>query len=209
MLNMKEPMQGTVNTDWQSTIRDMLKKLIREYELPAESLYLSDNYSQRGKNQGKLISHTVYIWEPDYPLNPNEEPGRNKLVVTIVPSTIKSKPDDVVLLLREEQEGDLHKYLPEDAELLEQTKTDIKAGTIKVRIKKQSPLLIEYIKQNTIYCLKGYESKATRFGCCSSFIQCSDAKKCVHENKLYGKACMYRSHLDAGEIFYGKNKNID
>ncbi len=47
------------------------------------------------------------------------------------------------------------------------------------------------------------------FGCCSMFNECSDAKKCVHENKLYSKACMYRRHLDDGRIFYGKNRNID
>ena len=34
-------------------------------------------------------------------------------------------------------------------------------------------------------------------------------KKCVHENKLYSKGCQYRRNLDAGRIFYGKNRNID
>lgn len=61
----------------------------------------------------------------------------------------------------------------------------------------------------TIYCIRGYQSKAANFGCCSAYIKCSDAGKCVHENKLYSKACIYRTNLDQGKIFYGKNKNVD
>lgn len=205
----EEPMKDMGYVDWQKAVRDMLAELVAEYELPEGSLFLSDNYSQKGKNEGKLISHSVCIWEPDYPPKPDEKPKQNKLVATIVPSTAKSRPDDLDLTLREDQEGDLHAYLPEEAELLEQTDGETKLGTIRVRIKKQSPSLVEYVRQNTIYCLKRYESKAARFGCCSSFIKCSDAKECVHENKLYGKACMYRNNLDAGRIFYGKNRNVD
>ena len=139
----------------------------------------------------------------------SEKPEQNKIVVTIVPSKAKSRPDDLDLNLREVQEGDLHKYLPEDAELLAQTKSDKEAGTVKIRLKKTSPNLTEYIRRNTIYCIKGYVSKAARFGCCSYFEKCSDAQKCVHENKLYSKACIYRENLDQGRIFYGKNRNID
>lgn len=215
ILSSGESEAGTVDSEgiedcsWEQNIQDMLEELIREYELPAGSLYLRDNYGQAEKTRNSLISHAVCIWEPDYPPMPNEKPGQNKLVVTIVPSKVKSRPDDLDLNLREDQEGDLRKYLPEDAELLAQTKSDKDTGTVKVRIKKTSPNLTEYIRQNTIYCIKGYVSKAARFGCCSSFEKCSDAKKCVHENKLYSKACIYRGNLDQGRIFYGKNRNID
>lgn len=37
---------------------------------------------------------------------------------------------------------------------------------------------------------------------------CSDAKKCLHENKLYARNCIYGSHLAEGRIFYGKNRNV-
>lgn len=48
-----------------------------------------------------------------------------------------------------------------------------------------------------------------RFGCCSRYLECSDAKKCVHKDIFYASAaCQYKSHLDKGEIFYGKNKTI-
>lgn len=46
------------------------------------------------------------------------------------------------------------------------------------------------------------------FGCCSSFIQCSDARQCIRTD-LRAKACIYRNqNLEKGKIFYGKNKNI-
>ena len=193
--------------DWRERIRITLSDLIKEYELPEGSLYLSENKGMNDKDS--IISYSVCIWEPNYPSIKDEKPGMNKIVTTISPSTVKSRPDDLDLFIRETQVGDLQEFVPDDAEVLTQTKSDKAAGTIKVRFKKQSLTLPEYIRKNTEYCLKNYESKADSFGCCSRFEKCSDAMKCVHENKLYSKACMYRTNLDQGRIFYGKNRNID
>lgn len=55
---------------------------------------------------------------------------------------------------------------------------------------------------------KNYSPKASSFACCARYEQCSDAKKCIHANQLYSKACEYRKNLESGKIFYGKNKNI-
>lgn len=49
---------------------------------------------------------------------------------------------------------------------------------------------------------------AFRFGCCSSFIECSDLKKCLHQGNPEYIGCYYKENLEAGRIFYGKNKNI-
>lgn len=198
-----------INLDWKREIRDMLESLIDEYGLPSGSLYLSDNYGHSAKHKDTITSHTVYIWEPDYPPAANEKPGKNKSVVTITPESGADISDTIVLNLREVQEGDLHKILPDDAEVLKRTKADMAAGMVRIRIKKTSPSLIAYIRENTVYCLKGYVSKAARFGCCSMFEKCSDEGKCVHENQLYSKACIYRNHLEQGRVFYGKNRNID
>lgn len=46
------------------------------------------------------------------------------------------------------------------------------------------------------------------FGCCARYEECSDLKKCIHPDIIYATACQYRSNLEAGKIFYGKNKNI-
>ena len=48
-----------------------------------------------------------------------------------------------------------------------------------------------------------------RFGCCSRYEQCSDAKKCIHPDSILSQACAYRRNLEKGKIFYGKNRNID
>lgn len=46
------------------------------------------------------------------------------------------------------------------------------------------------------------------YGCCSRFVECSDALKCINPDKKLSKGCQYRKNLEAGRIFYGKNKNI-
>lgn len=46
------------------------------------------------------------------------------------------------------------------------------------------------------------------FGCCSDFIRCSDARECLHRLDPDYAGCYYRKNLDAGRIFYGKNKTI-
>lgn len=44
--------------------------------------------------------------------------------------------------------------------------------------------------------------------CCSRYLECSDAKTCVHPNKEFALGCGYRKILSNGHIFYGKNRNI-
>ena len=47
------------------------------------------------------------------------------------------------------------------------------------------------------------------FACCNSFVQCSDAKACLHAKDRNYNGCYYRKNLESGRIFYGKNRNID
>lgn len=47
------------------------------------------------------------------------------------------------------------------------------------------------------------------FGCCNDFNRCSDAKECIHKDDRFYNGCMYRTNLEAGRIFYGKNKNAE
>lgn len=44
--------------------------------------------------------------------------------------------------------------------------------------------------------------------CCSRYIECSDAKHCVHPDKKMALSCGYRRALNAGKIYYGENRNI-
>lgn len=65
-------------------------------------------------------------------------------------------------------------------------------------------------------CLQALKTKKQRifrnlisdtFGCCNDFNRCSDAKECIHKDDRFYNGCMYRTNLEAGRIFYGKNKN--
>ncbi|MCR5145153.1 MAG: 3'-5' exoribonuclease [Lachnospiraceae bacterium] len=192
---------------WKNTVRNMLGTLEEMYELPKNSLWLSDNYSI--KNPDNIISHSVCIWEPDYPNQGGGHQEVNKTVMTIYLSNVQSRPNDIDLYIRDFQYKELEDKCPQDAVVLTQTKSDLDTGTIRVRFNNSSETLKEFIKEHTIYCIKNYESKAGGFGCCSKYEQCSNAKRCLHENKLYSKACAYRKNLEMGRIFYGKNRNID
>lgn len=44
--------------------------------------------------------------------------------------------------------------------------------------------------------------------CCSRYLECSDAKTCVHPDKGVALLCGYRRILNSGRIFYGKNRNV-
>lgn len=63
--------------------------------------------------------------------------------------------------------------------------------------------------------LKSYKHLAFRsivtekFACCSDFMKCSDAKECLHPNDKLSNGCYYRTNLEKGLIFYGKNRNAD
>lgn len=45
--------------------------------------------------------------------------------------------------------------------------------------------------------------------CCSRYLSCSQAKKCVHPNSTFALGCGYRKILHRGEVFYGENRNVD
>lgn len=47
------------------------------------------------------------------------------------------------------------------------------------------------------------------FDCCSSYLKCSDAGKCVNANKDMAMGCGYKKVLNSGRVFYGRNRNID
>jgi len=47
-----------------------------------------------------------------------------------------------------------------------------------------------------------------QFGCCSSYLVCSDNKECVKDKMSFYRGCQYRKSLEKGKIFYGKNRNI-
>lgn len=48
------------------------------------------------------------------------------------------------------------------------------------------------------------------FGCCHRMVECSNRKECIikNSNPIFARGCQYRLNLEAGRIFYGKNRNV-
>ena len=52
------------------------------------------------------------------------------------------------------------------------------------------------------------ENSDFSFGCCSRFVECSDARQCTCPDRLKAYGCMYRKNLLSDRVFYGKNATI-
>lgn len=63
---------------------------------------------------------------------------------------------------------------------------------------------------NDIYSerYQSYISYGSSLACCNDFMACSDAMRCVKAGDPYYRRCLYRRNLEAGHIFYGRNKNV-
>lgn len=46
------------------------------------------------------------------------------------------------------------------------------------------------------------------FGCCSRYVDCSDAKACIYENERWSKGCIYRKNIINKRIIYGRNATL-
>lgn len=110
-------------------------------------------------------------------------------------------------LFRIEYRKKLHKFLtlPNDV-----TVKEMKAypNSMIIDFDCKSELFFEICKIILGQALEHYEPKEY-FGCCGKYTQCSNAKKCLHEDLFYAKACYYKRNLEAGHIFYGENRNVE
>lgn len=89
-----------------------------------------------------------------------------------------------------------------------QTKTDKDSGFIRVILQDTNVTpdlqhLICAVMKNTI------DSIPREYDCCSRYLECSNAKHCIHPSSDFALGCGYRRILNSGRIFYGKNRNID
>lgn len=55
-----------------------------------------------------------------------------------------------------------------------------------------------------------WKNSKERFDCCSSYMECSDQKKCIHlDDAKFSASCRYNKTMSKeGKIFYGKNRNV-
>lgn len=195
----------------KNEIIKMLEEEIIKLELPENSLYLNFDYDTHDQKVDALYS--IYIYEPEYPLvdRINRNPTMNTVVVAINANQSSKKEMRLDINIHDDQ-YDYLKRIDNGDRNWNIVKDDFSApkGWVRVRIPiNLSDNLIDLLRECVEYSVRNYTSKASRFGCCSHFMECSDAKKCVHPNKLYACACYYKYNLDQGKIFYGVNKNVD
>lgn len=191
----------TQTETWESRIQKMLDGIIKEKGLPVNSLVLKEQVNN--VNAGQYI---IKICEPEYPFD-----AKIANNVTEMPTGIRIKPETVSTrkeYLKVEINNSLFEHISRVPDSALDPQLSSASGYKQLDFKPDDPALDEFIKEAVLHKLDVYTSAAKTFGCCSRFEQCSDAKKCVHDNVLYGTACMYYWHLKRGEIFYGKNKNV-
>lgn len=197
---------------WETEIQAVCETMVIKYKLPPKSIYIAQNMGRDGKEdkRNQIISYSICIYEPEYPETKNKslDPTRNTVVMNIKFNELKTKTW-VQLLVKDSAikviggiDGTIDNG-PLKGTYFHKFQFDLKDMDVELGIWKA------YVEKLIEYELSHYISKAAAFGCCSHFIECSDAKECVHANKLYACSCYYKHHLDEGNIYYGKNKNID
>lgn len=182
--------------DFQETLSTVLENIIIDLELPKNGLIMQSNNGKKKKTS------SVYINEPPFPAT---KAALSKINTTQSILNFEETKEFILLIVSE----NAFNYISLPGNIRHEKKGLSSGNFVKVYFPKHHSELYTYIKNIICYRVKNYISSAPLFGCCNKFIECSDAKKCVHENKLYSTACMYRMNLDNGKIFYGKNRNID
>lgn len=84
-----------------------------------------------------------------------------------------------------------------------------KQGFIRVYVESPSSRLSEYTSLFSDILTAILEHIQKEFDCCSRYMECSDAKKCIHPDRDFSLTCGYKKIMRSGKIFYGKNRNID
>lgn len=62
--------------------------------------------------------------------------------------------------------------------------------------------------QNIYSSISNTFTSINSFSCCHLYEECSNQKKCTHNDINFSNACRYKKNLENGRIFYGKNKNV-
>ena len=210
--------------DLQPMLETVVEDLVKKNELPDRGVIVVPNYGTAEKNKGQLISYSIMSNEPDYPASEEDLLDKNRhhsIFITLKAPSAKTwqgtaeiqvgaylmkmfpPPPDALKVYKQNGGDDVSKSQEKD----DQQSSD-EVYDDRFRIPLDSNNLIEWVRNVVQYKISNYVTAAPSFGCCSQFQECSDAKKCIHPNRMYSTACSYRSNLEAGRIFYGRNRNI-
>ena len=214
--------------DLLTKLEMLVEDLIKTNELPDRGVIVAPNYGKAENNKGEVISYSITANEPDYPASKEDLLDKNRhhsnfitlkapsakiwqgLVEIQLGASLLTKfpppPDSLKVYKQKSKKSDGESGVKPSEHNKQQSSDE--AYDDRFRIPLNSSNLIEWVKSVVQYKISNYVTSAPSFGCCSQFQECSDAKKCIHPNRMYSTACSYRCNLEAGRIFYGKNRNI-
>lgn len=189
-------------TGWIDIINRVITEITKNEELPSGALQLIENLS---RDKEKVSSYSVAVLKPDYPkgVNPN---GRAKNTLLNIKSASKKNDtaDTLIVSIPDSVLPMVNSRFPNVP--LVKKKSD---SLTRANIASDSDELKDFFNFLVKAVLDKYFTEGSdAFGCCSRYEECSDAKKCLHENILYARNCIYGAHLAKGRIFYGKNRNV-
>ena len=167
----------------QTSIKDIVetltKKLIISQNIPENFIFLEHNRNN---------SETVWLIEP-------VDGKRSKFVLNY---SIKS-PNAKSYYCIEVPNALIDKIsIPETAEIKK-----IKSNTTHtfLNFRTWNAEIEKFIEDTITYYVENFKP-SVKFGCCHRYKECSDAKKCLHPDQFYAKACYYKENLENGKIFY-------
>ncbi len=174
-------------------------------EIVATEALLPGSIAVRSNNGKTVTSHSVCTCELPFPCAPGDKPAVSS-IFNVRPCKAKADVGRAILKIADF----IHSAAPIPPDASEELKIPNATSSSpywNVKVNMASPDTIPYLRALILFRLAHYLSGAAPFGCCGMFKECSDARRCIHPNRLYATSCAYRHNLDAGRIFYGKNKN--
>lgn len=184
--------------DLETRIKDIFNGIIVKYDLPSGCLTLTENYGE-GAKKDILLSRTVLIEEPDFPAASNVPVSFCKSTTVLnLPSAANHS-----IIIRKELFEAIQKSDDNDIVSVKSNLTNAH-----VFFSPHNDSFLSFIESAIEQCIMNYKTNKNSFDCCEKFLECSDALKCLHTNRLYSTSCTYRKKIESGRVFFGINRNI-
>lgn len=186
-----------MHSAFDDAINRLISDVIYEQHLQSSNIIFKENKIKNSstKREPKSIS----LVEMAYPNDPKKN---DAVVATKSILRVEYKKDSISLIIPNSQYRKITSGKNYNLDVKDKS-TDY----VEVIVIESSDEIMSFIKDNILTSLRFYSSSNT-FSCCGRYLECSDNKRCMHENNLYAKGCYYRKNLESGKIFYGKNKTI-
>ncbi len=195
---------GLTNKSWQEVTQGIIDDYVKEAGFPDGCIFVRANYSR--KFEGVITSYSIVVGKPDYPRGVNKSGMICSPLYNIEDESEKKTKTGVIVI--KTTSASVSNAVAQKFSQVE-IKTRDSDNYFRIPISATDPLYSTITKcmlENTLD--RYFRSGTDAFGCCHLYRECSDAKKCLHENLLYARGCSYYYNLVNGRIFYGANRTV-